>query len=176
MPPARSAVDIATWLRGLGLEQYEATFRANDIDAAVVRTLTADELKELGIASLGHRKKLLAAIAGLGAPVSAPEPALGAVPPVAYTPGHLAERILDARTLLAGERKQVTVVFADIKGSLELLEGTDPEEASRILDAAIRVMTGEIDAELSDLRRQAADPVRAGDLHRHQHRVSSSAI
>src|ERR687884_157848 len=58
-------LDIVVWLRGLGLEQYEAAFRDNDIDAEMLPTLTADDLRELGIASLGHRKKLLAAIAAL---------------------------------------------------------------------------------------------------------------
>ena len=58
-------MDIAHWLRTLGLEQYEAIFRQNDIDAEVLLTLEADDLRELGITSLGHRKKLLAAIAVL---------------------------------------------------------------------------------------------------------------
>ena len=53
--------------RELGLERYLEAFRANDVDADVLRTLTADDLKELGVASLGHRKKLLEAIAALAA-------------------------------------------------------------------------------------------------------------
>ena len=64
-------MDIAAWLRELGLERYADAFGANDIDADVLRTLTADDLKELGVISLGHRKKLLEAIAALAA-VSAP--------------------------------------------------------------------------------------------------------
>ena len=58
-------MDVADWLRTLGLQQYEAIFRQNDIDAEVLPSLGADDLRELGISSLGHRKKLLAAIAGL---------------------------------------------------------------------------------------------------------------
>jgi len=58
-------MDIADWLRGLGLEQYEAAFRENAIDAGVLRELTADDLRELGITPIGHRRKLLAAIAHL---------------------------------------------------------------------------------------------------------------
>jgi hypothetical protein len=58
-------VDIAAWLQELGQERYLEAFRANDVDPDVLRTLTADDLKELGVASLGHRKKLLEAIAAL---------------------------------------------------------------------------------------------------------------
>ena len=60
--------------------------------------------------------------------------------PEAYTPRHLAEKILTARSDLEGERKQVTVLFADIKGSTELIESLDPEEAQRLLDPALHVM------------------------------------
>ena len=52
-------MDVAVWLRTLGLEQYETLFRQNDIDAEVLPTLGVDDLRELGISSLGHRKKLL---------------------------------------------------------------------------------------------------------------------
>jgi predicted ATPase/class 3 adenylate cyclase len=60
--------------------------------------------------------------------------------PLAYTPTYLAEKILAARAALEGERKQVTVLFADIKGSTELIEGLDPEEARRLLDPALHIM------------------------------------
>ena len=75
--------------------------------------------------------------ARLSAAVAAP-----AVPasPESYTPKPLAERILRSRGALEGERKQVTVLFADIKGSMELIHGGDPEEARRILDPAIAAM------------------------------------
>jgi len=58
-------LDTATWLRGLGLEQYEAAFRDNDVDAEVLPELTADDLISIGVTSVGHRRKLLAAIAAL---------------------------------------------------------------------------------------------------------------
>jgi hypothetical protein len=58
-------MDIVVWLRSLGLGRYEAAFRENDIDETVLPKLTAEDLKELGIASLGHRRKLLDAIAAL---------------------------------------------------------------------------------------------------------------
>src|SRR6059036_1680392 len=60
--------------------------------------------------------------------------------PEAYTPKHLAERILTAKAALEGERKQVTVLFADLKGSMELLADRDPEEARRILDPVLAHM------------------------------------
>src|SRR5580700_7700255 len=61
----RAVMDIVVWLRSLGLGKYEAAFRENDIDETVLPNLTAEDLKELGIASLGHRRKLLDAIAAL---------------------------------------------------------------------------------------------------------------
>jgi hypothetical protein len=60
-----ASVDIAAWLHGLGLQQYEQAFRDNAIDAAVLPELTADDLKDLGVRLVGHRRKLLAAIAAL---------------------------------------------------------------------------------------------------------------
>jgi SAM domain (Sterile alpha motif) len=60
-------MDVAEWLRGLGLTQYESAFRANDVDAEVLPELTAEDLIGLGVTSIGHRRKLLAAIAALGA-------------------------------------------------------------------------------------------------------------
>src|SRR5262245_50091371 len=62
------------------------------------------------------------------------------IAPETYTPKHLAEKILTARSDLEGERKQVTVLFADIKGSTELIEGLDPEAARKLLDPALYVM------------------------------------
>jgi hypothetical protein len=63
-------------------------------------------------------------------------------PPLPYTPPHLAEKILTARSALEGERKQVTVLFADLKGSMELLADRDPEEARQLLDPMLeRMMT-----------------------------------
>src|SRR5438094_5027698 len=60
--------------------------------------------------------------------------------PETYTPKHLAEKILTAKNSLEGERKQVTVLFADIKGSMELLADRDPEEARKILDPVLELM------------------------------------
>jgi class 3 adenylate cyclase len=67
-----------------------------------------------------------------------PEPRFSA--PESYTPKHLAEKILTSRSALEGERKQVTVLFADLKGSMELLADQDPEEARKILDPILERM------------------------------------
>jgi len=61
-------------------------------------------------------------------------------PPSPYTPPYLAEKILTSRSALEGERKQVTVLFADLKGSMELLADRDPEEARRLLDSVLERM------------------------------------
>jgi class 3 adenylate cyclase/tetratricopeptide (TPR) repeat protein len=78
-----------------------------------------------------------------GTPLTAQSPALPAVPApssLSYTPGHLAEKILTFKTALEGERKQVTVLFADLKDSTELIRGIDPEAAQQLLDPAIHIM------------------------------------
>jgi tetratricopeptide (TPR) repeat protein len=75
------------------------------------------------------------------APPVAPSPASPQErAPLAYTPAHLAEQILAARSTLAGERKQVTVLFADLQGSTELIADLDPEAAQRLLDPALHCM------------------------------------
>src|SRR5262245_38021507 len=76
-----------------------------------------------------------------GEPVTAPSAAAPPAPPpqqgpLAYTPSYLAEKILHSRSALEGERKQVTVLFADLKGSTELIRDLDPEAAQRLLDPA----------------------------------------
>jgi len=73
-------------------------------------------------------------------PVSAPGPAPRFPSPEAYTPKHLVEKILTSKAALEGERKQVTVLFADLKGSMELLADRDPEEARKILDPVLERM------------------------------------
>ena len=60
--------------------------------------------------------------------------------PEAYTPTYLAEKILTSKAALEGERKQITVLFADLKGSIELIEGDDPERVQALLDSVVNVM------------------------------------
>src|SRR5262249_40661654 len=72
--------------------------------------------------------------------LEAPAPPAAAPAPLAYTPPHLAEKILTSRAALEGERKQGTVLFADIKDSTELIKDLDPEAAQQLLDPAIHIM------------------------------------
>jgi len=101
---------------------------------------------QLGRACAGCGAELSAAArfcSECGRPVEGPPVAVGPpgfTPPQAYTPAHLAEKILTSRSALEGERKQVTVLFADLKGSLELLADRDPEEARKLLDPVLERM------------------------------------
>src|ERR1700758_591210 len=97
-------MDIGGWLRGLGLERYEQAFRENEVDLRVLPELTADDLKELGVAAIGHRRLLLKAIADLAA--GAGRAAAEDVP--AATP---------ASAPAEAERRQLTVMFCDMVGS-----------------------------------------------------------
>ena len=76
-------MDIGGWLQGLGLERYEQAFRDNEIDLRVLPELTADDLKELGVAAIGHRRLLLKAIADLAAGAAAGDSPLPSPPPPA---------------------------------------------------------------------------------------------
>ena len=119
-------MDIVVWLRGLGLGQYEAVFRQNDIDETVLPNLTAEDLKELGVASLGHRRKLLDAIAALRSDAGGQAPSAEvATPPSA--PGVSPED--------RAERRQVTVMFSDLVGSTALSTRMDPEDLREVISA-----------------------------------------
>jgi SAM domain (Sterile alpha motif) len=128
---SRIAVDIATWLRNLGLEQYERAFLDQDIDAHVLPQLTADDLIAVGVASVVHRRKLLNAIAVL----RPPEPT-GSGAPVLPAP------TAPERSVVA-ERRQLTVLFCDLVGSTELAARLDPEDLRDIMGAYGRVGRGE---------------------------------
>lgn len=135
-----SIADVAAWLRTLGLGEYAASFVDNKIDAKILRQLTDDDLKALGVRALGDRKRLLTDIADLDHGAPAPATTDDARAPLAYTPRHLAERILGSRRAVEGERKHVTVLFADVKGSTALIDNLDPEEAAGRLNPALSVM------------------------------------
>ncbi len=116
-------MDIAAWLRGLGLEQYAPAFRENDVDAEVLPELTAEDLIGLGVTSIGHRRKLLAAIAALGA-----EPTRGLAQPAASaTSTAVSPPTSDA------ERRQLTVMFCDLVGSTALSARLDPEDLREVI-------------------------------------------
>src|SRR5215470_1870413 len=103
-------MDVGGWLRSLGLGQYEALFRANDIDADILPELTEVDLEKLGV-SLGHRKRLLRAISGLAAAETLPAPSA----PSGTKPQN------------AAERRHLTVMFCDLVGSTALSARFDPE-------------------------------------------------
>jgi len=111
-------VDVAAWLHGLGLQQYESVFRDNDIDSAVLSRLTAEDLKDLGITSVGHRRRLLGAIAALN----------DSSKPAAVTP-------VPDSTPAEPERRQLTVVFCDLVGSTALSARLDPEDLRAVIGA-----------------------------------------
>ena len=106
-------MDIGAWLHGLGLQQYEQAFRDHAIDAAILPEVTVDDLKDLGVSLVGHRRKLLAAISGLRS---------GAAPD-AVAAGPIVER------------RQLTVMFCDLVGSTALSVRRDPEDLQDLIGA-----------------------------------------
>jgi class 3 adenylate cyclase len=119
-------MDVVAWLRGLGLEQYEPAFRENAIDARVLPSLTAEDLKDLGITLVGHRRRLLDAIAALGAVVPA-------TTETAASP--------DAPVPADAERRHLTVMFCDLVGSTEPAARLDPEDLREVIAAYHRTVT-----------------------------------
>jgi class 3 adenylate cyclase len=122
-------MDVGGWLRSLGLRQYEALFRASDIDADSLPELTDVDLEKLGV-SLGHRKRLLRAISGLGAPRTLAETS---GPPAAST---------GPKPHDAAERRQLTVMFCDLVGSTALSVRFDPEELRQEIRAYQNAVSG----------------------------------
>ena len=114
-------MDVSAWLKGLGLERYEQTFRDNDIEPDVLADLTAEDLVGLGIASLGHRRRLLTAIAALRQPRAVQAAPAGTRSGVA-------------------ERRQLTVMFCDLVGSTALSASLDPEEMREVIRAYQRAV------------------------------------
>ena len=111
-------MDVGDWLRGLGLGQYEAMFRENEIDAEVLPDLTDGDLSQFGV-PFGHRKRLLKAIANLGATDNPAKPA---------SPAH-------APSTDAAERRQLTVMFCDLVGSTAMSARLDPEDMRQVIRA-----------------------------------------
>jgi class 3 adenylate cyclase len=123
------SIKITDWLHGLGLEQYIAAFRENDIDAAVLPRLTAEDLRELGVASVGHRRRLLDAITALGAPA-----------PAADVSGLPAKTTVTLEPKGDAERRQLTVMFCDLVDSTALAARLDPEDLREVIAAYHRAV------------------------------------
>jgi class 3 adenylate cyclase len=111
-------MDVGGWLRSLGLEEYEPAFRTNRIDAAVLRSLTNEDLRELGVVPVGDRRKLLNAVGSDKSAEAAPT-----------TP------VADAPARDTAERRQVTVLFSDLVGSTALSARMDPEDLRDAISA-----------------------------------------
>ena len=119
-------MDIAVWLRSLGLERYEAVFRENEITERVLSSLTAEDLKELGLTALGHRRILLDAIAALRADASGKAPSADVTTTSSAPSASPEDR---------AERRQVTVMFSDLVGSTALSARMDPEDLRELISA-----------------------------------------
>jgi len=113
-------LDIGDWLRSLGLQLYEQAFRENGIDLEVLPQLTLDDLKEIGVRAVGHRRKILDAIGLLPA-----QPAAG-------------------RVRTSPERRQLTLMFVDLVGSTDISRRLDPEELREVMRAYQNTVAGEI--------------------------------
>src|SRR5215831_8459292 len=112
---------ITEWLEKLGMSEYAQRFAENHIEFAILRDLTDQDLEKIGVASLGHRRKLLRAIAGVEttAPTVAAAAAATVMPPAVDT----------------AERRQVTVMFSDLVGSTSLSARMDPEDLREVISA-----------------------------------------
>jgi class 3 adenylate cyclase/predicted ATPase len=105
-------LDIGQWLRDLGLQSYEQAFCDNGVDLDVLRRLTADDLKEIGVSAVGHRRKILQAVGELPAARS---------------------QAADLRIPHRAERRHLTVMFCDLVGSTALSARLDPEDLQELL-------------------------------------------
>src|SRR2546425_3106884 len=131
---------VVTLLQRHGRMSYRALTRQFQLDEAYLEDLKA-ELVDIQRVAVDHDGTMLVwtGDASPAPPPAAPTPAPERTPR-AYTPAHLTEKFLAARAALEGERKQVTVLFADLKGSTEIIQGLDPEEARALLDPALHTM------------------------------------
>ena len=140
---------IADWLEKFGLKQYAQRFAENDIDFAILRDLTDQDLEKIGVASLGHRRKLLRAIATLDDTPAAAASAAPTASPVVPEPAPSRE--------VAGERRYLTVMFCDLVGSTSISAGLDAEEWRDLVgayleaaSAAVTEMGGHVAKKLGD--------------------------
>src|ERR1700691_4927941 len=119
-------MDIVVWLRSLGLERYEAAFRDNEIDERILPSLTQEDLKEIGVGPVGHRRMLLEAIVTLRGDTGSNAPSAD----VATT-----SSVPSASPEDRAERRQVTVMFSDLVGSTALSARMDPEDFREVISA-----------------------------------------
>jgi class 3 adenylate cyclase len=125
-------MDVAVWLRSLGLERYEGAFRDNEIDERVLPSLTLEDLKDLGVGIVGHRRKILDAITALR-DATAKDPS-----------GHAMSSPPSATPEDRAERRQVTVMFSDLVGSTALSARMDPEDFREVISAYQSAVAGAV--------------------------------
>ena len=119
-------MNIGEWLIGIGLRQYETLFRDNEIDLEILPELTENDFEKLGV-PMGHRKRLLKAIASIGATDAAANPT---IPSATSQPTDSAER------------RQLTVMFCDLVGSTAMSARLDPEDMRRVIRAYQDAVSG----------------------------------
>ena len=141
-----ATMDVGDWLRSLGLSEYEGAFRENQIDGEVLPNLTGDDLKELGVASVGHRRKLLSAIAKLS-----------------ESPREPAAAVEAARAAVRGaaERRHLTVMIVDLVGSTALAARLDPEDMRDVFAAYHKCCAGLIASNAGFVAKYMGDGVLA---------------
>ena len=149
----RTTAELAEWLGRYGLGQYTLMFIENHIEYAVLSDLTEDDLKNLGVASLGHRKTLLRAIQALTAERQASS--------TTTATSHLGTEALPPLEHRKAERRQITVMFCDLVGSTQLSEKLDPEDLQVLIDAYRDVCTTAVTRYQGHVARYVGDGVMA---------------
>ena len=138
-------MDVSAWLKNLGLGQYEAAFRDNAIDGDLLPSLTAEDLRDLGVTIVGHRRKLLDAMAALGAASKPAAPPAAAGPPATLSAPAVSSQPQPGSGVDA-ERRPITVMFCDLVGSTSLVMKLDAEDWRNLvndyLDEASAAVTG----------------------------------
>ena len=119
-------MDVAEWLRTLGLEAYQAAFHENDVGGELLPSLTAEDLKDLGVSSVGHRRRLLEAIAVLRS-----DALLTRGPDDVSAPAPRTDH--PAPTGASAERRQLSVMFCDLVGSTSISSRLDPEDLGALI-------------------------------------------
>jgi class 3 adenylate cyclase len=135
-----AVMDLGVWLRSLGLERYEAAFRENEIDERVLPSLTQEDLKEIGVVPVGHRRILLEAIAALrtDAGAQALSPTIAPARPVVATTTQAP--VVEA----VGERRHLTVLFCDLVGSTSISAALDAEDWRDLVGAYLDAATAAV--------------------------------
>jgi len=116
-------MDVGDFLRELGLQQYEAAFRENDVNAGLLPDLTADDLRDLGVTSIGHRRQILKAVAALRPDAQGDDPVQSSIRPTEIA----------GKSEMIAERRPLSVMFCDLVGSTALSSRLDPEDLREVI-------------------------------------------